>query len=222
MKIKEQMDGIYERLSLDEIPWNLERPPELLVELVASGQVLPGEAVDLGCGAGNYTVWLAANGFRVTGLDISPEAIALAQKLAEKKGVSCRFIACDLTCEAEGLDLAGRLHVLPDFHGNRSPLADPHAVGVISGLTLDSSFDSLCRLYWRTAVSIALGVRHILQTLNERGYGIDTLHVTGGHIKNPLLMELYADAAGCTVIEPAAEDAVPYPDYSDSSHNPLT
>ena len=110
--------------------------------------------------------------------------------------------------EAEGLDLAGRLHVLPDFHGNRSPLADPHAVGVISGLTLDSSFDSLCRLYWRTAVSIALGVRHILQTLNERGYGIDTLHVTGGHIKNPLLMELYADAAGCTVIEPAAEDAV--------------
>ncbi len=110
--------------------------------------------------------------------------------------------------QAEGLDLAGRLHVLPDFHGNRSPLADPHAVGVISGLTLDSSFDSLCRLYWRTAVAIALGVRHILETLNERGYGIDTLHVTGGHLKNPLLMELYADAAGCTVIEPAAEDAM--------------
>ena len=108
----------------------------------------------------------------------------------------------------EGPGLAGRLHVLPDFHGNRSPLADPHAVGVISGLTLDASFDSLCRLYWRTAVGIALGVRHILETLNERGYGIDTLHVTGGHLKNPLLMELYADAAGCTVIEPAADDAV--------------
>jgi FGGY-family pentulose kinase len=108
----------------------------------------------------------------------------------------------------EGLDLAGRLHVLPDFHGNRSPLADPHAVGVISGLTLDASFDSLCRLYWRTAVGIALGVRHILETLNERGYGIDTLHVTGGHLKNPVLMELYANAAGCTVIEPAAEDAM--------------
>jgi ribulose kinase len=109
---------------------------------------------------------------------------------------------------SEGLDLGGRLHVLPDFHGNRSPLADPQAIGVISGLTLDASFDSLCRLYWRTAVGIALGVRHILETLNERGYGIDTLHVTGGHLKNPLLMELYADAAGCTVIEPAADDAV--------------
>ena len=108
----------------------------------------------------------------------------------------------------DGPDLAGRLHVLPDFHGNRSPLADPHAVGVISGLTLDTSFDSLCKLYWRTAVSIALGVRHILETMNLHGYGIDTLHVTGGHLKNVLLMQLYADAAGCTVVEPATEDAV--------------
>ena len=108
----------------------------------------------------------------------------------------------------EGEDLASRLHVLPDFHGNRSPLADPHAVGVISGLTLDSSFDSLCRLYWRTAVAIALGVRHILDALNENGYVIDTLHVTGGHTKNPLLMELYADATGCSVVEPLADEAV--------------
>ncbi len=108
----------------------------------------------------------------------------------------------------EGADLAARLHVLPDFHGNRSPFADPHALGVISGLTLDASFDSLCRLYWRTAVGIALGVRHILDTLNENGFVIDTLHVTGGHTKNPLLMELYADAVGCTVVEPEADEAV--------------
>ncbi len=106
-----------------------------------------------------------------------------------------------------GLDLAGRLHVLPDFHGNRSPFADPHALGVISGLSLDAGFDSLCHLYWRTAVSIALGVRHILDALNENGYGIDTLHITGGHTKNPILMELYADATGCTVIEPLTEDS---------------
>lgn len=108
----------------------------------------------------------------------------------------------------EGIDLAGRLHVLPDFHGNRSPLADPHALGVISGLTLDASFDSLCRLYWRTAVAIALGIRHVLDALNANGYVIDTLHVTGGHTRNPLLMELYPDATGCTVVEPVGSDAV--------------
>ena len=89
---------------------------------------------------------------------------------------------------SEGSDFAAGLHVLPDFHGNRSPLADPHATGVISGLTLDSGFDSLCRLYYRTAVGIALGVRHIIDALNAKGYRIDTLHLTGGHVKNPLLV----------------------------------
>ncbi|MET3924336.1 FGGY-family pentulose kinase [Devosia sp. 2618] len=107
----------------------------------------------------------------------------------------------------EGRALADRLHVLPDFHGNRSPLGDPFALGVMSGLTLDSDFDSLCRLYWRTSVSIALGVRHILDTFNTRGYAIDTLHVAGGHTKNAVLMELYADATGCSVVESSAKDA---------------
>lgn len=98
--------------------------------------------------------------------------------------------------------------MLPDFHGNRSPLADPHAVGVISGLTLDSSFDSLARLYYKSALGIALGTRHILDALNDKGYGIDHLHVAGGHTKNPLLMELYADATGCKVVAPAEDDVV--------------
>ncbi|BCH27457.1 FGGY-family carbohydrate kinase [Mesorhizobium sp. L-8-3] len=108
----------------------------------------------------------------------------------------------------EGLDLAGRLHVLPDFHGNRSPFGDPSALGVVSGLTLDTSFDSLCRLYWRTAVAIALGVRHILDALRDNGHTPEILHVGGGHSRNPLLMELYADVTGCRVVEPSAQDAV--------------
>ncbi len=105
-------------------------------------------------------------------------------------------------------DLAPRLHVLPDFHGNRSPLADPRALGVISGLDLEAGFDAFCRLYFRTAVGIALGLRHILAHLAERGYVVDRLHVAGGHARNPLLMELYADATRCRTVEPAAPDAV--------------
>ncbi|PWC37535.1 FGGY-family carbohydrate kinase [Azospirillum sp. TSO35-2] len=105
-------------------------------------------------------------------------------------------------------DLGRDLHILPDFHGNRSPFADPHARGVISGLTLDSSFDGLCRVYWRTAVAIALGVRHILEGLADHGYPIDALHVAGGHSRNPLLMELYADATKAAIHETTAADAV--------------
>jgi SAM-dependent methyltransferase len=89
------MDGIYRELALDEIPWNMEEPPELLVELVESGRVLPCDAVDLGCGAGNYAVWLVSKGFRMTGIDISPAAVELAGRLAAEKGVTCRFLAED-------------------------------------------------------------------------------------------------------------------------------
>lgn len=108
----------------------------------------------------------------------------------------------------EGAEFGSRLHVLPDFHGNRSPLADPHALGVVSGLTLDMSFDGLCRLYWRTAVSIALGTRHILEAMEDTGYHIDTLHVTGGHVHSRLLMELYADVTGRNIVMSKTVDAV--------------
>ncbi|MBO9125825.1 MULTISPECIES: FGGY-family carbohydrate kinase [unclassified Rhizobium] len=108
----------------------------------------------------------------------------------------------------EGDAFGARIFVLPDFHGNRSPLADPHAVGAVSGLTLDTSFDGLCALYWRTAVAIALGIRHILERMKEYGYAPDTLHVAGGHVKNPVLMELYSDATGCKVVVPKMNEAV--------------
>jgi FGGY-family pentulose kinase len=160
-------------------------------------------------GAALPDFWIAEGGQSATGalLDhiIRWHGAGGEPSAAKHRAIADRIMA--LRAE-EGLDLAGRLHILPDFHGNRSPLADPHALGVVSGLTLDSSFDSLCRLYWRTSVAIALGVRHILERLNESGFVIDTLHVTGGHTRNPLLMELYADAVGCTVVEPLADDAV--------------
>ncbi|MBD9373313.1 FGGY-family carbohydrate kinase [Rhizobium sp. ARZ01] len=108
----------------------------------------------------------------------------------------------------EGDDFAARLHVLPDFHGNRSPLADPHGLGVISGLSLDATFDGLCRLYWKTCVAIVVGIRHVIDKLGECGYAFETLHVTGGHLHNPLLMELYRDVTGRKVVVPKTNDAV--------------
>jgi SAM-dependent methyltransferase len=97
MDLMTQMDKIYREMLPDEIPWNLEEPPDILVALIASQQILPCRAVDLGCGAGNYTVWMAARGFEMTGIDISPKAVALARELAESKGVQCRFISADIT-----------------------------------------------------------------------------------------------------------------------------
>ena len=68
----------------------------------------------------------------------------------------------------EGPDLAPRLHVLPDFHGNRSPLADPQALGVISGLDARCLLRQPLPALLAQRVAIALGVRHILETLRAR------------------------------------------------------
>ncbi len=105
-------------------------------------------------------------------------------------------------------DFGSEMHVLPDFHGNRSPLGAPEALGSISGMTLDGSFDALCKVYWRSCVAIALGVRHILDHMRERGATMTHLHIAGGHTRNPILMQLYADATSVDVVECGTEDAV--------------
>jgi SAM-dependent methyltransferase len=90
------IEDIYKKLSPEEIPWNIETPPDILVELVESETVKPCKAVDLGCGIGHYALYLARRGFDVTGIDISPTAIKLAQEKAEKERVTCKFIVADV------------------------------------------------------------------------------------------------------------------------------
>jgi SAM-dependent methyltransferase len=96
------MDSIYRTLPLNQIPWNQTEPPQLLVSAVESGRIKPCRVVDLGCGAGNYAVWLADKGFDVTGLDISEKAIGFARDLAASKGVTCTFDTVDLLGDLSG------------------------------------------------------------------------------------------------------------------------
>ncbi len=90
------MDKIYRAIPLDKVPWNVEIPPAALVALVESSTVRPCKAVDLGCGAGNYAIFLASKGFGVTGIDIAPAAIKLAIQNAKKAGVQVHFVVGDI------------------------------------------------------------------------------------------------------------------------------
>ena len=98
------MDDIYRKLSPEQIPWNVEEPPDELVQLLDRGSVRPCRAVEFGCGLGNYTRYLAGRGFDVTGVDISPTAVAYAGEQAGKKGVACRFIAADVLGDLKDVD----------------------------------------------------------------------------------------------------------------------
>jgi SAM-dependent methyltransferase len=90
------VDRVYQKVPLDQIPWNIETPSEALVKLVQDGKVQPCRTIDLGCGVGNYTIYLAGLGFDVTGVDSSPAAIKIAEEHAKNRGVRCRFIVADL------------------------------------------------------------------------------------------------------------------------------
>ena len=104
--------------------------------------------------------------------------------------------------------LTAGLHVDPDFHGNRSPRADPSLRGMVSGLGLSAGPDDLALLYLATLQALAYGTRHIIETLNATGYRIDTILASGGFTRNPVFLREHADATGCRIVLPEEPEAV--------------
>ena len=139
------MNQIYRDVPLENIPWNLPDPPRLLQDAVDTSKIKPCRVVDLGCGAGNYSVWLAQRGFDVTGFDISEQAIRHAEKLASHEGASCRFVVTDLLDEPmeylESFDLAIDWEVLHHiFPDDRNLFVE----NVARMLVPDGRYVSLC------------------------------------------------------------------------------
>ena len=93
-------DGRYRR---GETPWDTGRPSSELRRVLAEASIQPCRAVELGCGTGANAVWLAQQGFDVTGVDISPLAVERARARAEAAGVRCHFLVADLRDPPEGL-----------------------------------------------------------------------------------------------------------------------
>ena len=56
----------------------------------------PGRALDLACGAGRNAVWLAEQGWQVTGVDFSDVAIDNARRLAGERGVAVEWLVADV------------------------------------------------------------------------------------------------------------------------------
>ncbi|SDQ86619.1 FGGY-family carbohydrate kinase [Pseudovibrio sp. Tun.PSC04-5.I4] len=100
------------------------------------------------------------------------------------------------------------LHVLSDHHGNRSPCANPHARGVVSGLTLETGRDGMARLYLATLQAIAYGTRHIIEEMTKAGHSITKIFMCGGATKNPIWLREYANITGRDIQLAEEEDAV--------------
>ena len=90
-------------------------------------------------------------------------------------------------------------------NGNRTVLVDPLLTGLTVGTTL---YTTKAELYRALIEATAFGARAIIERFKEYGVPIDRVVCAGGIAeKNPLLMQIYADVTGCTMLVAGSSQA---------------
>lgn len=103
-------DDVYKKLLVEgKVGWDgteqaYQRHKQQLREILDS-DLTPssGKILELGCGAGNISIWLAQRGYEVTGVDISPTAVSWAEHKVKTENISIDFKVRDVL-DLEGLD----------------------------------------------------------------------------------------------------------------------
>ena len=72
------------------------REPNRFLEVEIRDHEVGGRALDLACGEGRNAIWLAGQGWQVTGVDFSTVAIERARRLAAEAGVEAEWIVVDV------------------------------------------------------------------------------------------------------------------------------
>jgi cyclopropane fatty-acyl-phospholipid synthase-like methyltransferase len=100
--------------------WDSDETPPEVQEAFQAGDIPPGAALDLGCGTGTNTVFMAQQGRQAIGLDFVPQAISKARNKAQQAGVDghAQFQVADVT-RLDGMDLPRSAFALDMgcFHG---------------------------------------------------------------------------------------------------------
>lgn len=90
---------------------------------------------------------------------------------------------------------ANGLLMLPYFAGERTPIADPDARGIIAGLTLEHTAGDL---YRAALEATALGVRHNIEAIEAAGGDIRRIVGVGGGTQGGLWAQIVSDVTGRT------------------------
>ncbi len=84
-----EYERLLERYQSGNVPWDDPLPPPEILEIVPT--LVPGRALDMGCGYGRASIFMAENDWDVDAIDFIPEAIAVARKRAITAGVKVKF-----------------------------------------------------------------------------------------------------------------------------------
>ncbi|XP_002121630.3 FGGY carbohydrate kinase domain-containing protein-like isoform X1 [Ciona intestinalis] len=149
--------------------------------------------------------WLSEGGQTASGKLIdhivqTDVAFPQLKQMAKERGKNIYHLLNDIAsqhatdCDELDVDVLTRnIHIHPDHHGNRSPLADPTLCGAVCGLTLDTSLQHLALLYIATMQALAFGSRHIIETMEKHGHQIKAIFMCGGLSKNELFVQIHAN-----------------------------
>lgn len=85
MKTKERFINHYKE---GYMPWVHKKPDFNLVDLIHDWPVKPGRTIEMGCGTGTDSLWMAGQGFEVTAVDVSDIAINIAKESDVKNDVN--------------------------------------------------------------------------------------------------------------------------------------
>jgi ubiquinone/menaquinone biosynthesis C-methylase UbiE len=87
-----EWDDVYRDYPAGTLPWELGKPRKTLIDMVESGRIQLGNTPDICCGLGTNTAYMAQNGFDVTAIDISKQALKLAKQKARRAKAEVKFV----------------------------------------------------------------------------------------------------------------------------------
>jgi D-ribulokinase len=155
----------------------------------------------------------SAAGAAIDHLILSHPAHAEAAAAAQSAGVGIleflekRIVSRGVAVGAAAL-LAGDIHVLPEFLGNRSPYADPDSRAVIAGLDLDADIGAMERLFVAGLCGLAYGLADVVDAFRSHGVDSSLMVISGGAARSPLVRQIMADTTGLTVALPETPEPV--------------
>ena len=141
--IRQLTDDFELRFRTGDTPWEDPQPWRGLDQLFARFVPAGARVLDVSCGLGTNALRLAALGYRVLGVDVSPTAIEQAQLQRTAAGLDCEFRRADFLADEFGIfDVVfdrGCLHGFADAAGRASFAAAVAAALPPGGLWIDVS-----------------------------------------------------------------------------------